>query len=338
MPPLAPISGNALRRRPLPDDDDDDAPTSAQPCKRLCVAAAADDDDDDDTGEEEEMRKALAEVDRLVALRGDKSPAWAAFRTRHSIEGVRAGTQRPYDGISGVRAGTLRPDIKTSRARAEALRLQPPSLPPAPSPSPRSTWEMTPTEIDAALAGVTLCPVAGPLTTSSTDKSVVEMCSVITPAVAQATLEQNLRGVANPKGRAVAVAPAHTNSRGCWLSQRTPKSGKSGHVECRPVVPPSGTRVPDGAARVARRSAQLVHRLAVRAWKGIGEVCLLLDAAVGGPAPAVPGKREVSHLCGEDNCFNPEHLGVESHSHNERRKRCEEKGVCGCGLVPGCIL
>lgn len=97
----------------------------------------------------------------------------------------------------------------------------------------------------------------------------------------------------------------------------------------RPFVPRSGTRVANGTPRTPRRAEQLVHRLAVLAWKPLGDLERLLFGRSGD---------EVSHLCHVAACFNPEHLVVEDHGTNERRKACRRVGKCGCGAAPSCIL
>ena len=50
------------------------------------------------------------------------------------------------------------------------------------------------------------------------------------------------------------------------------------------------------------------------------------------PTEDVPVPYEANQgLCGEDPCFNPEHIVVESHSNNDKRR-----GPCGSGYLKMC--
>ena len=49
--------------------------------------------------------------------------------------------------------------------------------------------------------------------------------------------------------------------------------------------------------------------------------------------------REVSHLCREQLCVKPEHLNLESHGENIKRKNCHKQNYCfGHGENPKCIF
>ncbi len=65
-------------------------------------------------------------------------------------------------------------------------------------------------------------------------------------------------------------------------------------------------------------------------------------------------KQEVSHLCGDPRCINPEHLNVEHHDINQSRKPCQkdfmvgyitvetanlrvQSGTCVCGAEKRCL-
>jgi hypothetical protein len=70
-----------------------------------------------------------------------------------------------------------------------------------------------------------------------------------------------------------------------------------------------------------------LHRLAVFAWGGRAAVENLLLRGF-----------EVSHLCGDERCFNPLHLVVDAHSANERRKHDAHGTTCGSvGCNPRCV-
>lgn len=60
----------------------------------------------------------------------------------------------------------------------------------------------------------------------------------------------------------------------------------------------------------------------------------------------LPGEGEdVSHLCGNARCFNPDHLLIESKANNQRRKNCKVSVACPCcntfvnvcDHIPSCI-
>ena len=162
-----------------------------------------------------------------------------------------------------------------------------------------------------------------PVDTMGFSQAKKELVEVVTPTIARNTL---LRVAAGYKHRTSddLVPRATTNTKSCWLASGTPNKGGAGHIAVRPFVPLSGTRVPDGAPRTPRRQAQFVHRLAVKAWFGWADVQRMYT---GGP------KHEVSHLCGEATCFKPDHIVIESHSHNEKRKHVNTE----CKCIPSCI-
>lgn len=160
-----------------------------------------------------------------------------------------------------------------------------------------------------------------PFDTTRADKSRKELVEIMNPTMARNTLLQVTTGYKH-RTSDNQTPPAQTNHQGCWLAQGAVNA--SGHVSVRPLVPASGTRVVNGTARTPRRSAQYVHRLAVKAWFGEADIRRL---HTGGQ------QHEVSHLCGSGRCYRPDHLTVESHSLNERRKHCQ--GSCHCR--PRCI-
>lgn len=151
-----------------------------------------------------------------------------------------------------------------------------------------------------------------------------ELINICTRAVSMATLLQVTTGYKH-RTSDIRTAPALTNTKKCWLAQGTKNKGGTGHVAIRPVLPASGTRVTNGTERTTRRSQQFVHRLAIRAWGSLGEIERMIKGG---------SQNEVSHLCDEGECYNPEHLILESHSDNEKRKH---KGrACSCN--PPCII
>jgi hypothetical protein len=162
-----------------------------------------------------------------------------------------------------------------------------------------------------------------PVDTTGFSQAKKELVEVVTPTIARNTLLRVAEGYKHRTSNNL-VPPASTNTKGCWLASGTPNKGGAGHIAVRPVVPPSGTRVPDGAPRTPRRQAQFIHRLAVKAWFEWADVQRMYP---GGP------NNEVSHLCGEAQCFKPGHIVIESHSHNEKRKHANTE----CKCIPSCI-
>ena len=48
--------------------------------------------------------------------------------------------------------------------------------------------------------------------------------------------------------------------------------------------------------------------------------------------------KEYSHLCGRSACVKPGHICLESHSQNERRKRCHRRRKCLCDNPVQCVF
>jgi hypothetical protein len=155
----------------------------------------------------------------------------------------------------------------------------------------------------------------------------------VSVGIARATLSRLATGykkrsgsVRTEKGHSLYVKPATTNDKGCWLAGANPDSKGDGYVAVRPLVAASGTRSAKGT-RAPKRAEQYVHRLAIKAWKGETEVKRMYQ---GGTA------NEVSHRCDEPSCFNPDHLLIEDHGANEKRKHTLHGTECHCD--PSCIL
>ena len=158
-------------------------------------------------------------------------------------------------------------------------------------------------------------------------KASEQLIGVVTRKIAHNTLRRQVTGY--PKERqAAAVPPATTNAKGCWLARAKPNRAQHGYIAVRPFVPRSGRRVKNGTARTKRRSQHFVHRLAVLAWGTEQDIERMIRRRIAGE------DWEVSHLCGNPTCFNPDHIKVESHSQNEQRKHLDGK-LCRC--VPACI-
>jgi len=50
-----------------------------------------------------------------------------------------------------------------------------------------------------------------------------------------------------------------------------------------------------------------------------------------------PCDEQISHLCHNPDCCNPQHLVIEARWKNARRNFCGENGLCDCGMQPTCI-
>jgi len=50
-----------------------------------------------------------------------------------------------------------------------------------------------------------------------------------------------------------------------------------------------------------------------------------------------PCGEQISHLCHNPDCVNPEHLVIEPQWKNLRRNYCGENGHCDCGMTPRCV-
>jgi hypothetical protein len=158
-------------------------------------------------------------------------------------------------------------------------------------------------------------------------KAQQELLSVCTPTVAARSLVGLARGLP-ARGPAPAIAAATTNHLGCFLSSsRGQQNG--GHCQMAPLFPRATTRAPNGVgAQRAKKIPQLVHRLAIRAWGTMVQQHRLIER-----------QWDVSHRCHKPACFNPEHLEVELHADNMRRRNmCEPLRRCRCGLPNQCIF
>jgi len=50
-----------------------------------------------------------------------------------------------------------------------------------------------------------------------------------------------------------------------------------------------------------------------------------------------PCDEQISHLCHDPDCCNPQHLVIEARWKNVRRNYCGEDGSCDCGMTPKCL-
>jgi hypothetical protein len=204
----------------------------------------------------------------------------------------------------------LRAQLQQLSSHANAL----PSL----VPLSRVSFSSLPSSIVLAAASHDITPLGPPFKLrekpSITDQ---EMNTIVTPAVARQTLLVQVEGCPGT-GRGGhgtrPVLPAKTNFMGCWLSMGHQKIN-GGHIQ----VALRGV--------VGRHSAQLLHRLAVRAWKPAEDMEKLLTLQ----------GYDVSHRCHKPNCFCPEHLVVETHQKNIARNACS-RGLVRCACEPPCLL
>jgi hypothetical protein len=157
------------------------------------------------------------------------------------------------------------------------------------------------------------------------NKTSGELALDVTPRIAARTLVAQAEGKPR-EGPAPAVSPAESNDKGCWLGQGRGQA-HGGHCQAAPLHPRLNHRARNGAGAVAqRRTPQLLHRLAIRAW---GTEPDLRRMVVDG--------WDVSHLCHNPRCFNIVHLVVESHHGNMVRRNCDSGGrACRCD--PPCML
>jgi hypothetical protein len=100
---------------------------------------------------------------------------------------------------------------------------------------------------------------------------------------------------------------------GCWLSNTA-----SAHPRGYTKLNLRNTKRPDDPMRKIG-CQPFFHQLAIVAK---GEGAQLLNTAT--------SEYEVSHLCHNGRCFNPDHLTVETQSLNHRRQRCAESYVVVC--------
>ena len=114
--------------------------------------------------------------------------------------------------------------------------------------------------------------------------------------------------------------PKTGNGLGCWLSTLSP-AHRNGYVK---VNLRNTRRPPTGDAVIGCNP--FLHQLAVVA-KGQGLQLLMTGRG-----------KEVSHLCHNGSCFNPDHLVVEDQRLNHSRQRCagtfEVQCPCGTAFNP----
>ena len=118
-------------------------------------------------------------------------------------------------------------------------------------------------------------------------------------------------------------AQATTNLRGCLLFNGSTNTDGYGQIYTKPNALVRST------GRAAQR-AFLLHIVAFVAHHG---------------QHGFETENHISHICDMRNCFNPDHLVLESAQANNARKGCPGNIVCeGCNLVvylcphfPGCV-
>jgi len=180
--------------------------------------------------------------------------------------------------------------------------------------------------------GLPLAPAVFSAPSRIAVKSIKEFYEICTPEIARDTLLAQLNGL-SADHRRPEYPPALSNQKGCWLSQVQLSSKRSEYPMVRPLKPrlsSKGLQRGEKFTQDGRRAAQHLHWLSVRAWGRRRDLERLVWQSRG------PGGRwEVSHLCDNPRCFRPDHLVVESHSSNERRKLCLGGSACCC--LPKCI-
>jgi hypothetical protein len=169
-------------------------------------------------------------------------------------------------------------------------------------------------------------------TKSTTARELFEL----SPQQAAWSLHGMCSGYASKSGP---IAPAELRGPyGCWISQaRTHLHG--GHCQMIPWLeaggPRSNVRLAGGLKNLAKkRQPQTLHRLSVRAWKPLSEVRLILEDTASAGTPGF----EVSHLCHQPGCFNPDHLVIERKARNNLRNECAKSGRCICCQQPSCLV
>jgi len=127
------------------------------------------------------------------------------------------------------------------------------------------------------------------------------------------------------------VPPSTTNSKGCWLSSKTKHS--RGYVRTKiPIRRPNGYKYEPYLHVVAFLSdcREIDRKRILNEW----------DEAADDPA-------QISHLCHNKACFNPDHLVNEGGDANNDRNMCKKLKIiiCECGRhhnpcphEPPCIL
>ena len=223
----------------------------------------------------------------------------------------------------------LRKALEDATASASTLSRVVGSLPPLNSPLPVSSTR--PVLALAQARPVATRPLGAPelrLRAGATSQTECELLNVVSSHIAARSLIGQAQGLP-ARGPAPAIPPACTNVLGCWLSQsRAQQNG--GHTQMSPLFPRLSSRAPNGAGAVSqRRSPQLVHRLSVRAWGSWESLQHMFEDGW-----------EVSHLCHQPACFNPDHLAVESHAANMTRKQCSSGTGCArvCKCSPSCLV
>ena len=78
-----------------------------------------------------------------------------------------------------------------------------------------------------------------------------------------------------------------------------------------------------------KQKVELAHRVAYMLHKKVTELPRTNDAG---------DLMDVSHLCHEKLCINPDHLVFERHSENMSRDACFRLGSCTTKHSPSCIL
>lgn len=188
-----------------------------------------------------------------------------------------------------------------TQALAQRLAvLVPSSLPPSPTSLPALIRRLP-------VPPLIIAPIVLTARATATER---ELLSLVTPQVARTSLLHLAEGY---QRSGPTVAPAETNSRGCWLAT-VRRHEHGGHCSMGPHLP------------FGKGVQQNIHRLCIRGWGSEQDQRRMFDGW------------DVSHLCHEPTCFNPHHLVVETKAANQRRRPCNADRVCVCGGTPQCLL
>ncbi len=123
------------------------------------------------------------------------------------------------------------------------------------------------------------------------------------------------------RGAGPAIPAATTTRLGCWFSNAPPQKA-DGHVLMATFKAGKGeTAAKRGGAVSYKWQPQLIHRISVRAFGSWEEQQKMFEA-----------RPDVSRLCHEPTCFNPQHLVLEEHADNMTRQKCNARLECACVL------
>lgn len=131
------------------------------------------------------------------------------------------------------------------------------------------------------------------------------------------------------KAGGVTIPPCTVTNKGCWLSSKTPSN--NGYI-----------KVKSNVLRTSS-SSKVEFYLHVCAYLSKSESPEQKECFIG----MMEQGYQVSHLCHNKTCFNPDHLSLETGQVNRDRNVCQKLKVikCECGTIhnpcphePKCLL